>query len=167
MKKSELRELVREIVGGYENRDGKLVPHSDKFDSTKLSDILMRVAKGRPEEGDPVRGSKILDKANPKNVDRILRGEKPMYEEEGEDKFYTKQEVIDYIKNHPPVKYYRIGVGQGISRDLRDDAEAAIELVKKSGVNKYKLSRYGQVIQFTLPFDERHGELVRSMGPLD
>ena len=148
MKKSELKKLVLEAIGGYENKDGKLVPHSDKFDNTKLSSILMRVAKGRPEEEDSAKGKK------------------PIYEED-EDKFYTKQEVIDYIKNHPPVKYYRIGVGQGISRDLRDDAEAAIELVKKSGVNKYKLSRYGQVIHFTLPFDERHGELVRSMGPLD
>lgn len=137
MKKSELRELVREIVGGYEpDGKGNLVRHNDKFDSTKLSDILMKVAKGPVNEDD-------------------------------EDKFYTKEEVIDYIKNHPPVKYYRIGVGQGVSRDLRDDAEAAIELVKKSGVNKYKLSRYGQVIQFSLPFDERHADLVRSMGSLD
>ena len=137
MKKSELRELVREIVGGYEpDGKGNLVRHNDKFDSTKLSDILMKVAKGPVNEDD-------------------------------EDKFYTKEEVIDYIKNHPPVKYYRIGVGQGVSRDLRDDAEAAIELVQKSGVNKYKLSRYGQVIQFSLPFDEKHGDLVRSMGSLD
>lgn len=46
MKKSQLRKLVREVVGGYES-DGKgnLVRHNDKFDSTKLSDILMKVAK--------------------------------------------------------------------------------------------------------------------------
>jgi hypothetical protein len=137
MKKSELRKLVLEVMGGYEpDGKGNLVRHSDKFDSTKLSNILMKVAKGPVNEDD-------------------------------EDKFYSKEEVIDYIKNHPPVKYYRIGVGQGVSRDLRDDAEAAIELVQKSGVNKYKLSRYGQVIQFTLPFEERHADLVRSMGSLD
>ena len=93
-------------------------------------------------------------------LDQILK-------EAEEKEFYSKEEVIDYIKNHPPVKYYRIGVGQGVSRDLRDDAEAAIELVQKSGVNKYKLSRYGQVIQFSLPFDEKHADLVRSMGSLD
>jgi len=45
---------------GYERKDGKLVPHSDKFDSTKLSSILTRIAKDRPEEkgkyqGDPNR----------------------------------------------------------------------------------------------------------------
>jgi len=137
MKKSELRKLVLEVMGGYEpDGKGNLVRHNDKFDSTKLSNILMKVAKGPVNEDD-------------------------------EDEFYSKEEVIDYIKNHPPVKYYRIGVGQGVSRDLRDDAEAAIELVQKSGVNKYKLSRYGQVIQFSLPFDERHGDLVRSMGSLD
>jgi hypothetical protein len=51
MKKSELRELVREIVGGYEpDGQGNLVRHSDKFDSTKLSDILMKVAKGPVSE---------------------------------------------------------------------------------------------------------------------
>jgi hypothetical protein len=42
---------------GYERKDGKLVPHSDKFNSTKLSSILTRIAKERPEEeeyqGDP------------------------------------------------------------------------------------------------------------------
>jgi len=83
------------------------------------------------------------------------------------DKLYSKEEVIDYIKNNPPVKYYKIGIGQGVSRNLKDDAEAAIELVNKSGIDKYKLSRYGQVIQFSVPFDEKHGDLVRSMGPLD
>ena len=35
---------------GYERKDGKLVPHSDKFNSTKLSSILTRIAKERPEE---------------------------------------------------------------------------------------------------------------------
>lgn len=55
---------------GYERKDGKLVPHSDKFDSSKLSSILTRIAKDRPEEkgkyqGDPVRGNKILDRGNP------------------------------------------------------------------------------------------------------
>ena len=50
MKKSQLRQLVLEAIGGYENKDGKLVPHSDKFDSTKLSSILTAIAKGRPEE---------------------------------------------------------------------------------------------------------------------
>jgi len=52
MKKSQLRKLVLEVMaGGYEpDEQGNLVPHNDKFDSTKLSSILLKVAKRRPEE---------------------------------------------------------------------------------------------------------------------
>jgi hypothetical protein len=51
MKKSELRKLVLEMMGGYEpDGEGNLVPHNDKFDSTKLSSILLKVAQRRPEE---------------------------------------------------------------------------------------------------------------------
>jgi len=61
MKKSELRELVREIVGGYEpDGQGNLVRHNDKFDSTKLSSLLKGI---------------------------VNRGEKPI-KEEGEEKTY-------------------------------------------------------------------------------
>jgi hypothetical protein len=81
---------------GYERKDGKLVPHSDKFDSTKLSSILTRIAKDRPEEdgkyqGDPERGNKILDRGNP-NI--------PLDEENGLDKytvfFYTNDDDYDW-----------------------------------------------------------------------
>lgn len=81
---------------GYERKDGKLVPHSDKFDSTKLSSILTRIAKDRPEEkgkyqGDPVRGNKILDRGNP-NI--------PLDEENGLEKytvfFYTNDDDHDW-----------------------------------------------------------------------
>ena len=44
MKKSELKELIREIVGGFEpDGKGKLVRHNDKFDSTKLNSILKKI----------------------------------------------------------------------------------------------------------------------------
>jgi hypothetical protein len=44
MKKSELKELVREIVGGFEpDGEGNLVRHNDKFDSTKLNSILKKI----------------------------------------------------------------------------------------------------------------------------
>lgn len=44
MKKSELKELVREIVGGFEpDGKGNLVRHNDKFDSTKLNSILKKI----------------------------------------------------------------------------------------------------------------------------
>ncbi len=56
MKKSELRKLVLEVMaGGYEqDEQGNLVPHSDKFDSTKLSSILTKIAKRHPEEEEPI-----------------------------------------------------------------------------------------------------------------
>lgn len=54
MKKSELRELVREIVGGYEpDGKGNLVRHNDKFDSTKLNSILKKLVD-RDSEKDTV-----------------------------------------------------------------------------------------------------------------
>jgi len=86
MKKSQLRHLVLEaMAGGYEKKDGKLVPHYDRFDSTKLSSILTAIAKGRPEEDSEEakvkRGHEVLNRANPDNVARITRGEKPIYEE--------------------------------------------------------------------------------------
>jgi len=139
MKKSELRELVREIVGGYEpDGQGNLVRHNDKFDSTKVSSILKGI---------------------------INRSEKPVNEDD-EDKFYSKEEVIDYIKNHPPVKYYRIGVSKGTSQTLQD-AEKAIEVVKQSPINQFELSAQENVIAFNAPFDQKHADLVRSMGSLD
>ena len=53
MKKSELKKLVIEAIeGGYErDENGKLVRHNNKFDSTKLSDILMKIAKRPTNEG--------------------------------------------------------------------------------------------------------------------
>ena len=85
MKKSDLKKIVLEAMQGYEKKDGKLVPHSDKFDSTKLSSILTRIAKGNSQEDSEEerarRGHAILDKADPENVARITRGEKPIYKE--------------------------------------------------------------------------------------
>lgn len=92
MKKSELRELVLEAIGGYENKDGKLVPHSDKFDNTKLSSILMRVAKRRPEEEDSVKGKK------------------PMYEEEQGGGNLTATEIAEFVKNALNLRDYDVTV---------------------------------------------------------
>ena len=103
MKKSQLRELVKEVMAaqpkisgdvmpggfGMNKKTGKLEPHYDKFDSTKLSDLLMGMLEDEPGEekekyqGDTVKGDEILtQKSNPKNVARILRGEKPIYKNE-------------------------------------------------------------------------------------
>ena len=72
MKKSELRKLVLEVmIGGYEvGEEGKLVPHNDKFDSTKLSSILLKVAKRRPEEEEVEDVESISEEATDvKNVE--------------------------------------------------------------------------------------------------
>ena len=59
MKKSELKELVREIVGGYEpDGKGNLVRHNDKFDSTKLNSILKKIVD-RDGEKDTVSENSI------------------------------------------------------------------------------------------------------------
>jgi len=132
---------------GYERKGGKLVPHSDKFNSTKLSSILTRIAKERPEEeeyqGDP---------------------NTPLNEVEGE--IYSKDDAIAYIENNREAKYYNIGVGRGVSRRATDPAKA-IEIVRDSPISQFELSTYGDVIDFSAPFDQKHADLVRSMGPLD
>jgi hypothetical protein len=54
MKKSELRKLVLEVIGGYEpDGKGNLVRHNDKFDSTKLNSILKKIVD-RDSEKDTV-----------------------------------------------------------------------------------------------------------------
>lgn len=84
MKRSELREIVLEAMKGYSPQVGQTKGGT----TDDFRNILTAIAKGRPE-GDPVRGNAILDKANPDNVARISRGEKPVYEGEGEEKTYT------------------------------------------------------------------------------
>ena len=96
----------------------------------------------------------------------IAKGEDKEPMKEGEGKLYSKEEVIDYIENNPPVKYYRIGVSKGTSQTLQD-AEKAIEVVKQSPINQFELSAQENVIAFNAPFDQKHADLVRSMGSLD
>ena len=145
---------------GYERKDGKLVPHSDKFNSTKLSSILTRIAKERPEEeekyqGDPERGNKILDRGNP---------DIPLDEADGQ--LYSKDDAIAYIENNRRAKYYNIGVSQGVTQRATDPARA-IEIVRDSPISQFELRTYGDVIDFSAPFNQKHADLVRSMGPLD
>ena len=82
MKKSQLVKIIQEEMRGYSTQIGK----NKGGTSDEFMQILTKIAKGGEDryEGDPDRGNKILDKANPDNVDRILRGEKPVYE--GEEK---------------------------------------------------------------------------------
>jgi hypothetical protein len=89
MKKSELRQIIKEEIQGYSKYLGK----TKGLTSNELSQILTKIAKQRPEEEDSEeerarRGNAILDKANPENVARISRGEKPVYEGEGKQEKY-------------------------------------------------------------------------------
>ena len=167
MKRSELREIVLEAMKGY----SKYAPGGETKGGTTddFRNILTAIAKGRPEEEDSEeekarRGHAILDKANPENVARINRGEKPIYE--GEGKLYSKDEVVQYINSNPPAKYYKIAVSKSALQTLRDAAEA-IEVVKQSPISQFELDTHGQVIQFSAPFDAGHAAAVRGMGGLD
>lgn len=157
MKKSELKELVREAMKGYSPQIGK----TSGGTSDEFMQILTKIAKGNTKEGDPVRGNRILDKANPENVDRITRGEKPIYEEG--KKLYSKQEAVDYIANNAPTKYYKIGISQGVSQTLRD-ATQAIEVLQQSPIDQFELDTYGDVIQFSAPYNQAQGRAVRGMS---
>lgn len=76
MKRSQLEQIIREEFQGYSKYLGKTKGGT----SDEFTQILTKIAKGGPQ-GDAERGNKILDKANPDNVARIIRGEKPMYEQ--------------------------------------------------------------------------------------
>lgn len=96
MKKSQLRELIREELQGYSKYLGKTKGGTpDEF-----MQILTKMAKGEDRyEGDPERGNAILDKANQDNVDRITRGEEPIYEVEKTTNVYSKHPYIKDMLN--------------------------------------------------------------------
>lgn len=82
MKKSELRKVVLKQMKGYSKyAQGGQTKGGTTAD---FRNILTAIAKGHPEEDSEEakaeRGNAILDKANPENVARISRGEKPIYE---------------------------------------------------------------------------------------
>ena len=167
MKRSQLRKLVLEaMAGGFEpDGEGNLVPHYDKFDSTKLSRIFMDLLRRKTQGGDAEEGERVLtQKSNPENVARILRGEKPIYEADGQ--LYSKDDAIAYIENNRGAKYYNIGVSQGVTQRATDPVKA-IKIVRDSPISKFVLTTYGQTIQFSAPYDEKHGDAVRAMGGLD
>lgn len=81
MKKSQLVQLIREELRGFSKYAPQGVTKGGTTDD--FMQILTAIAKGDKEkyQGDPDKGNKILDKANPENVERILRGEEPIYKE--------------------------------------------------------------------------------------
>jgi|694.fasta_scaffold01359_23 hypothetical protein len=124
MKRSELREIVLEAMKGYSPQVGQTKGGT----TDDFRNILTAIAKGRPE-GDPVRGNAILDKANPDNVARISRGEKPVYEGEGEEKTYR-------------VEYYTMDRrGDDIDWDETVQATSEEDAIAKVKANAPRLAR--------------------------
>jgi hypothetical protein len=159
MKKSKLRELIREIITQHPI-------HKDI--NNKLMQIANReIEQGKEERyvGDPKKGHEIMNQADQENVARILRGEKPIRKENVQD-LYSKEQAIQYIENNPNAKYYKIGVGKGVQQNFRG-ADQAIKGVESSAIDQFELDTYGDVIAFSAPFDEKHGAAVTAMGGLD
>lgn len=82
MKKSELKKMIQEELKGFSKYADNGTTKGGTTDDFR--NILTKIAKG-PEDEDSEeekakRGNKILDKANPDNVAKILRGEKPTYD---------------------------------------------------------------------------------------
>jgi hypothetical protein len=148
MKKSELKRIIQEEMKGY----SKYYPGGETKGGTsdEFGTILRNIALGVPDEDSE-------EDNTPKDQESIY---------EGDRKLYSKEEAIDYIKNNPPVKYYKIGVSQGTSQQATS-IDNAVEIVRQSPITQFELDTYGQVIQFSAPFDQKHADLVRSMGSLD
>lgn len=106
MKKSQLRELVREAMAkgfALNPETGNLDPHDDDFTSSKLSDLLLQIAKDRPEEkekyqGDPVKGHEILNRGNP-NI-RLEEAEETL----------SASEIKEFVKQTLNLEDYDVAV---------------------------------------------------------
>ena len=94
MKRSQLKQIILEVMKGYSPQVGQTKGGT----TDDFRNILTTIAKGR-HEGDPVRGNKILDKANPENVARITRGEKPIYEGDKPTNTLTTSQIKSHIKD--------------------------------------------------------------------
>ena len=87
MKKLHLRNIIKEVLK-EEKGYSRYVDGGTTKGLTKdtLDKILLRIANGDAEvtedEDQVARGNKVLDRADPENVARILRGEEPVYNEE-------------------------------------------------------------------------------------
>ncbi len=161
MKKSQLREIIREIIGGYEpDGKGNLVRHNDKFDSAKLSDIL----KG------------LVDRDNQGEQE----GEGTIYEGEGDT--MSLQQLIDYISElSPEVQLWvptlypgGFGKDQQTRRTVDQAVEALTGVLDSPDHNQemFKLTQDSPTFKsFSVIVSPeelaRRTAMVRSMGSLD
>jgi hypothetical protein len=114
MKRSQLREIVLEAMKGY----SKYAPGGTTNGGTTadFGTILKNIALGKDQV---TRGNDALDKANPNNVARISRGEKPIYEGQDEQTY---------------IVYYR--VGEDDDDDVEVKASSAAEAIEKAKAGK-------------------------------
>lgn len=175
MKKSQLKKLIQEELQGYSKYLGKTRGGT----SDEFMQILTKIAKGEGE-GDAERGNAILDKANPDNVQRILRGEKPVYEGEGDT--MNLPQLIDYIKNLSPDTELWIptifpggfGKDQTTRRTVKQAVEELIDVLDSGDHNQtqFKLSqdnpKFKKFSVIISPEDMKsRADMIRSMGSLD
>jgi hypothetical protein len=100
MTKTELKQTIKEVIQEEIQGYSKYLGKTKGGTSDEFMQILTKIAKGEDKyEGDPDKGNKILDKANPENVAKILRGEKPIYEGEGTTNIYSKYPYIKDMLN--------------------------------------------------------------------
>ena len=186
MKKSQLRELVREIL---ENGRSNYYPgvETPGLTSDVFNTILKNVALGKKysdkedsEEERVKRGNAILDKANPDNVARITRGEKPIYEGEGDT--MNLQQLVDYITGlSPEVVLYiptiypgGFGKDQQTRRTVEEAIQELTDLLDSPEHNETQFKLYQDSPTFkkfsvVISPEElaRRSDMVRSMGSLD
>lgn len=126
MKKNRLVQIIKEIA--QEKGYSRFVPGGTTNGLTQktLEQILLNIARqGEDEEtyeGDPDRGNKILDKANPENVARILRGEEPKYNEV--DRMQELAGIQSEIKvNKPRIFRYKDFAVEEFKKIKEEDGE--------------------------------------------
>ena len=112
MKKSELRKLIREIVGGYEpDGKGNLVRHNDKFDSTKLNSILKKIVD-RDNEKDTVSeeaSNKVSIMLDDLTVDKIKEVFPNFGEKYGQLSFPNPNDSLTQINSQESLERWKDG----------------------------------------------------------
>lgn len=114
MTKSELKNIITEVI-------------KQSYEKTKKDN------SNKKYQGDPEKGNKILDKANPENVAKILRGEKPVYENINLDSYNNLQkEVLELImKGSIEIKHYpKFKLSEEENNQLREKGLIPDEIVK-------------------------------------
>ena len=128
MKKLHLRNIIKEVLKeevGYSRYapGGK----TDGLTKDTLDKILLRIANGdievtEDDDDQVARGNKVLDKADPENVARILRGEDPVYNEEVDrmqELAGLKSEIR--VNNPNPIKFEDLEDGKVYNFTYNDD----------------------------------------------